>query len=154
LLPATVKATAPSIENTVSYDGVFGGIRLAWRWRFVDDGMIEADRRMVAGLTRGATASGAELGFDDLLRDQAALDIGAPSPRTQEADQHSIARSLTIVAQQPATGRVWIGRSFALPGLDDGGDAETPVVEVAHPDGRLAWASVGWAGALGVVTGI
>jgi hypothetical protein len=158
LLPATVHAIAPSIENTVSYDGLLGGtthgIRLAWRWRFVDDGMIEADRRMVAGLARGAMASGVELAFDDLLRDQAMLDVGAPSPRSPEADQHSIARSLTIVAQQQAPGHVWIGHTFSLPGLDDGGDAETPVVAVAHPEGRLAWASVGWAGQLGVVSGV
>ncbi|HEV7558679.1 MAG TPA: C45 family peptidase [Kofleriaceae bacterium] len=158
LLPATVRAIAPSIENTVSYDGLLGGtthgIRLAWRWRFVDDGMIEADRRMVAGLARGAAASGVDVAFDDLLRDQAMLDVGAPSPRSPEADQHSIARSLTIVATQATPGRVWIGRSFSLPGLDDGGDAETPVVEIAHPEGRLAWAAVGWAGQLGVVTGI
>src|SRR5262249_13974170 len=56
-LAAMVRAAAPSIENTVSYDGLFGhsthGMRLAWRWRFVDDGMIEADRRMIAGLVRG-----------------------------------------------------------------------------------------------------
>ena len=40
--------------------------RLAWRWRFVDDGMVEADRRMAAGLTRGAAASGVDLSaYDD-----------------------------------------------------------------------------------------
>lgn len=150
----TTAATAPSIENTVAFDGMFGAIRLAWRWRFVDDGMIEADRRMVAGLTRGVAASGVELTFEDLLRDQAVLDIGAPSPRTPEVEQHSIARSVTVVAQQLTPGRVWIGRTLSLPGLDDGGDHETPVVQIAHPEGRLAWAGVGWAGNLGVVTGI
>jgi Acyl-coenzyme A:6-aminopenicillanic acid acyl-transferase len=158
-LAASVRAAAPSIENTVSYDGLFGhtthGMRLAWRWRFVDDGMIEPDRRMVAGLVRGGAASGVDLGYDDLLRDQALLDVGAPSPRTGEAEQHSIARSLTVVAQQAqVSNRVWIGRTFALPGLDDGGELETPVIQIVHPEGRLAWASVGWPGMLGVVTGV
>jgi hypothetical protein len=158
-LASTVHAAGPSIENTVSYDGLFGrsthGMRLAWRWRFVDDGMIEADRRMIAGVVRGAAASGVDIGYDELLRDQAVLDVGAPSPRTGEVEQHSIARGLAIIAPQAQLGnRVWIGRAFSLPGFDDGGDAETPVVEVAHPEGRLAWASVGWAGQLGVVTGV
>ena len=158
-LPDVVHAAEPSISNTVSRDGLFGGLthhmRLAWQWRFVDDGLVEQDRRMVAGLTRGAAASGVALSYDDLIRDQAVLDVGAPSPRTGEAEQHSLVHSLTIVAAQAqAPTRVWIGRTFALPGLDDGGEAELPVVEIAHPDGHLAWASVGWPGQLGVVTGI
>jgi isopenicillin-N N-acyltransferase-like protein len=43
---------------------------------------------------------------------------------------------------------------MALAGLDDGGDSAIPVVTIARPDGRLAWAGVGWPGQLGVVTGI
>ncbi len=158
-LVATVKAAAPSISATISDDGWLGGathnMRLAWRWRFVDDGLIEADRRMAAGLTRGAAASGVDVSYDDVLRDQAVIDVGAPSERTGEADHHTLAQSLTIVAQQQqAPARVWLGRAFALPGLDDGGDAETPVVEIVHPQGLQAFASVGWPGQLGVVTGI
>ncbi|HET7501999.1 MAG TPA: C45 family autoproteolytic acyltransferase/hydrolase, partial [Kofleriaceae bacterium] len=158
-LPPIAAAAAPSIAATVSSEGVLGGwthgIRLAWRWRFIDDGLSEQDRRMVAGLTRGAAASGVTLGYEELVRDQAVLDVGAPSPRSEEADQHLIAHSLTLIgAQAQAPARVWIGRTVALPGLDDGGDAEIPVVTIAHPDGRLAWASVGWPGQLGAVTGI
>jgi len=41
-----------------------------------------------------------------------------------------------------------------LPGLDDGGDSAIPVVRIVHPDGRIAWASVGWPGQAGVVTGV
>ncbi|HSK01095.1 MAG TPA: C45 family autoproteolytic acyltransferase/hydrolase, partial [Kofleriaceae bacterium] len=158
-LAATAAAAAPSIEGTVGPGGWFGGsthgMRLAWRWRFIDNGLLDPDRRMVAGMTRGAAASGVELAFEDLVRGQAVLDVGEPSPRTAEADDHSIARSLTIIARPAAApARLWIGRAFALPGLDDGGDAATPVVTIAHPEGRISWASVGWPGALGVVTGV
>ncbi len=158
-LAAVVRAAAPSVENTVSRDGMLGGtthrIRLAWRWRFIDDGLNDQDRRMVAGLTRGAAASGVTLSFEDLVRTQAVLDVGAASPRTDEAEHKNIARSLTVIARQAqAPARVWIGRTFALPGLDDGGDSSIPVVTFARPDGRIAWASVGWPGSVGVVTGV
>ncbi|MBA3820609.1 MAG: hypothetical protein H0X17_17085, partial [Deltaproteobacteria bacterium] len=154
-----VTAIRPSIDGTVGTSGLLGGathdMRLAWRWRFTDDGLVDQDRRMVAGMTRGAEASGVELDYDDLVRAQAVMDVGAPSPRTPEAEHHSIARSLTMIAQQQqAPARVWIGRSFALPGLDDGGTSATPVVTIAHPEGRIAWASIGWPGGLGVVTGV
>jgi len=158
-LAATVRAAAPSIQGTVGTGGWLGGsthgMRLAWRWRFMDDGLLDPDRRMVAGMTRGADASGIPLAFEELMRGQAVLDVGEPSPRTAEADDHSLARSLTIVARPAAApGRLWIGRAFALPGLDDGGDSAIPVVTIAHPEGRISWASVGWPGALGVVTGV
>ncbi|MBX3159552.1 MAG: hypothetical protein KF773_26510 [Deltaproteobacteria bacterium] len=157
-LTATVAAADPSIEETVGRGGLFGGsthgMRLAWRWRFIDDGLIDQDRRMVAGMTRGAAASGIDVSYDDLVRDQAVLDVGAPSPRTAEADQHGIASSLAVVGKHAAPNRIWIGRTFALPGLDDGGDSAMPVLTIAHPEGRIAWASVGWPGQLGVVTGV
>ena len=130
-------------------------MRLAWRWRFVDDGLVDQDRRMVAGMTRGAAASGVGLDYDDLVRGQVVVDVGEPSARTPEADKHAIAESLTIVGQQAiAANRVFIGRTFGLPGLDDGGEAAVPVVTFAHPEGRIAWAGVGWPGGLGAVTGI
>jgi len=158
-LPQITAAAAPSIAGTVSDDGMLGelthGARLAWRWRFIDDGLVDQDRRMVAGMTRGAAASGVALGYEELLRDQAVLDVGTPSPRSAEAEQHVIAHSLTLVGAQAQTPtRVWIGRTLALPGLDDGGDSAIPVVTIAKPEGRIAWAGVGWPGLLGVMTGI
>lgn len=158
-LPDVVRAHLPSISQTVSTDGLLGGathgIRLGWRWRFIDDGMNDADRRWVAGLTRGAAASGVDLSFEDLVRNQAVLDVGVPSARTDEAERKSLAHSLTVIGTQAdAPARVWIGRTFALPGLDDGGEAELPVVTLARPDGRIAWAGVGWPGLAGVVTGV
>jgi hypothetical protein len=159
LLPPMVHAMQASIEGTVSDDGLLGGLthrmRLAWRWRFIDDGLVDADRRMIAGMTRGAAASGVELSYDDLLRDQAVVDVGAPARASGELDQHRIAHSLTVVVPQAqAPARVWVGRTFALSGLDDGGDAAAPVVEIARPAGKQPWASVGWPGHAGVVTGI
>ncbi len=165
-LGPALRAAAPAIAGTVGTGGWFGGsthgMRLAWRWRFLDNGMLDPDRRMVAGMTRGATASGVELPFEALLRRQAVLDVGEPSRRTAEADDRSVARSLTIMARAAgaagapanAPARVWIGRAVALPGLDDGGDSAIPVVTIAHPAGLISWASVGWPGALGVVTGV
>ncbi len=158
-LRAVLSATRPSIEGTVTDEGWFGGLthsmRLRWRWRFVDDGMADSDRELVAGMTRGAAASGVKLAFDDVLRAQAVIDVGIPAPRSGEAGRHSIAHSLTVLAQQaqqPA--RVWVGRTFSLSGLDDGGDSAIPLVRITKPTGRIAWASVGWPGQAGVVTGI
>ncbi len=158
-LPPVVAAAAPSIEHTVSDDGLFGstthGMRLGWRWRFIDDGLVDQDRRMVAGMTRGAEASGVDVSFTDLVRMQAVLDVGVPSPRTDEAEQKSLVQSLVVIAHQAqAPARVWIGRTFAMPGLDDGGEAEIPVITIAHPEGRIAWAGIGWPGQLGVVSGV
>ncbi|MEJ7603977.1 MAG: C45 family peptidase [Kofleriaceae bacterium] len=158
-LTATVRAWHPSIRRTVGTSGLLGGathnMRLAWRWRFVDDGLVDQDRRMVAGMTRGAAASGVELDYDDLVRGQVVVDVGEPSVRTPEADKHAIAESLTVIGHQAiAANRVFIGRTFGLPGLDDGGESAVPVVTFAHPEGRIAWAGVGWPGGLGAVTGI
>jgi hypothetical protein len=159
LVPPVVRAMRPSIEGSVTDDGLLGGLthnmRLAWQWRFVDDGLTDADRRLVAGMTRGAAASGVDVGYDDLLRDQAVVDVGVPSRATGEVEQHRLAHSLTVIGTQAqAPARVWVGRTFSLSGLDDGGDSAVPVVEIIKPDGKLAYASVGWPGHAGVVTGI
>jgi hypothetical protein len=156
LIPAPIAAERACIEATVDDDGWLGGtthdMRLAWRWRLVDDGLADADRRMVAGLVRGARASGVTLGYADALRAQAVLDVGEPAPGTGEL---AIAHSLVVVAPQAqAPARVWVGRAFALPGVGDGGDSAVPVVTLAHPDGALAYAAVGWPGELGAITGI
>ncbi|HSD90952.1 MAG TPA: C45 family autoproteolytic acyltransferase/hydrolase [Kofleriaceae bacterium] len=159
LVAPVIHAAKPSIEATVVDEGLTGGLthdmRLAWRWRFVDDGLTDNDRGMIAGMTRGAAASGASLAYDDVLRSQAILDVGVPSRRSGEIGRFTMAHSLTVMGQQAqAPARVWVGRSFSLTGLDDGGDAALPVVQIAHPTGRIAWASVGWPGQVGSVTGV
>lgn len=159
LVAPVIRAARPSIERTVSETGWLGGmtqnIRLAWRWRFIDDGLTEADRRIIAGMTRGAAASGVSIAYEAALRTHAVLDVGAPAKRSGEAERHSLAHSLTVIAQQvqmPA--RVWIGRTFSLSGFADGGDSAVPVVTIVKPAGKLAFASVGWPGQAGVVTGV
>jgi hypothetical protein len=159
LLAPVVAAASPSIEGTVSTSGLLGGsthgMRLAWRWRFIDDGLIDVDRRMVAGLTRGAVASAVDLTFDDLVRVQAVLDVGVASARSSDSPEQGIAESLTVVArQEKSPERVWIGRTFAMPGLDDGGESAIPTLTIAHPEGRSSWAGVGWPSGAGVVTGV
>jgi isopenicillin-N N-acyltransferase like protein len=158
-LAKVIAAALPSIEATVPDGGWLGGLtrtmRLAWRWRFIDDGMSEADRRMIAGMTRGAAASGVALGFADVLRAQAILDVGAPAPDSGLADLRSITHTLAVVAPQAqAPARMWLGHVVALPGVADGGDSAVPLVQVVHPPDRQAWASVGWPGQLGALTGI
>jgi isopenicillin-N N-acyltransferase like protein len=159
LMAPVIRASRPSIEATVTDEGMFGGLthnmRLAWRWRFIDDGLSDTDRRLIAGMTRGAAASGVQLRFEDVLRSQAVLDVGAPSRRSGEVERHTLAHSLTVLGQQAQTpARVWIGRTFALSGLDDGGDSALAVVQIIKPTGKLAWASIGWPGQAGVVTGV
>ena len=74
-----------------------------------------------------------------VVRRSAARSGGARRRRARArraASSPGLAHSLTVIAQQAqAPARVWIGRTFALAGLDDGGDAAVPVVEIAHPDG-------------------
>lgn len=160
-VPANVRAFAPTLTGLAGNGGLFGdwthGLRVDWRLRFVDDGTPDRHRRSLAGLVRGARQSGVAVDYAALLRTNAALDIGVPARWTAEAQSRRLTRALTFVAPQAgaSAGRLWVGRSFAMPGVGDGGDAAaSPVVRFVRPAGRLAWASVGWAGSVGVVTGI
>jgi isopenicillin-N N-acyltransferase like protein len=153
---------APSIEQSVGEGGMLGGLtrdmRIAWQHRFVDDGLAESHRRGLSALAAGAGASGAPVSYSDLVRQQAALDVGVAASWTDESALRQLTRAMTFVAPQGASvpGRLWIGRTFALPGLADGGDevAAHPVVSFVRPSDGIAWASVGWPGLAGVVTGI
>ncbi|MCE9576210.1 MAG: hypothetical protein K8W52_23880 [Deltaproteobacteria bacterium] len=158
-LAAAVASMAPGLDAAVGEGGLFSGthgMRVAWRYRFIDDGLPEDQRRVVAGIARGAERGGAEIDFEDLLRDQAALDVAMPAPWSSETRTHVVARSLTVVAPQATAGRVWIGRSLSLPGAGEGGEAlaASAVITFFKPTGKLAWAGVGWAGLAGAVTGI
>ena len=159
-VPAMARAWAPTIDALAGSGGWFGGwtkgMRKDWRLRFIDDGVTEPHRRALAGLVRGAALSGVSLSYTEALRDAAALDVGLPASWTAEAQTRNLTRGLTVVVPQAPTGdRLLVGRSFALPGLGDGGDAAAvPVITIARPTGRLAWTGVGWPGLVGVVTGI
>jgi hypothetical protein len=56
----------------------------------------------------------------------------------------------------PPPPRLLVGRSFSLFGADDGGDraASAPLISLMRPEGAVPYASVGWPGLVGVVTGI
>lgn len=157
LLRPMVDAIRPSIEGTVGDQGRLGRIthdmRLAWRWRFIDAGLGDSDVLRVAGALRGAAAGGVAVTFADLLRAQAVLDVGVPADSSGELV--ATARSLTVIAQQAQMpSRIWIGRTFSLTGLADGGDAAVPIVSITRPNGRIASASIAFPGQLGAVTGI
>ncbi len=144
----------PAIDESVA-PGWWHAMRVAWRHRFVDDGVPDHQKRAIAGVVRGAGQAGAGVSYESLLRQQAALDVGAPAPWTAEVGLRQLSRSLTVVMPQPTPNRVWVGRSFSLPGIGDGGDSlGAPVVSFVKPAGKKAWASVGWPSLVGVVTGI
>lgn len=158
-LPATLDAIAPSIDALSGPGGWLwpDSMRKDWRLRFVDDGVTDRHRRALAGMVRAAAQSGVSRSYQESLRAAVALDIGPPSTATAEAQTRNLSRALTVVMPQAtaAADRLWIGRSFALPGLSDGGEATSPpVLFIARPTGRQAWASVGWPGLTGVVTGV
>jgi|JI10StandDraft_1071094.scaffolds.fasta_scaffold07037_9 isopenicillin-N N-acyltransferase-like protein len=159
-LPATLAGFGPSIDALAGDGGWFGftqAMRKDWRLRFVDDGITDRHRRGLAGLVRGAAQSGVDRSYQEVLRTATVLDIGQPSATTAEVQTRNLARALTVVAPQAgaATDRLWVGRSFALPGLVDGGDGlGAPVLFIVKPTGRQAWAGVGWPGLTGVVTGV
>ena len=154
-----VNATKPSIARIVDGTGMFSsllhGIVLDWRLRFLDDGLSDADRRWLAGMVQGAARSGAQVSYPDLVHAAAAIDVGAPSQRSAEADVHVLARSLSFavtLGNDPS--RIWLASQLALPGFDDGGDSLPTLVTIARPTGKLAWAGVGWPGMAGVLIGV
>ena len=58
---------------------------------------------------------------------------------------------------EPGSGaRLLVGRSFSLLGAEDGGEraAGVPLVSIVRPEGSIPYASVGWPGLVGVVTGV
>ena len=169
LLGAAVgQASAPlrrAIEAAVPPGGfftrIFGGARLRWRLRLVDDGMPGPQMAEVAGVVHGADrAAGAAPGFEELVRVQAALDIGEPAPASAGAAYGAVGRGLSLAlaaGRGDAAGvRLVVGRSFSLLGAGDGGEAaaRAPVVAFLRPDQAIPFASVTWPGMVGAVTGI
>jgi len=159
-------AAAPlrrAVESAVPRGGfvsrMFGGARLSWRLRLVDDGMPATQMAEVAGVVHGADrAAGAAPDFEDLVRVQAALDIGKAVGVSAGAAYAQVARGLSfaLLAGKGDVPHVVIGRSFSLLGAGDGGEAAARevVVELFRPDGGIPFASVTWPGMVGAVTGI
>ncbi len=169
-VPQWAAVTGRSLDALVQQDGLWAQathqMRVDWQLRFLDDGLGDSDRTIVAGLVRGAGLDDER--YADLARAQAIWDIGAPAPASDAA---AMTRTLTVIALQggsgtgsgtasgtgasaASSGRAWLAQSFAAPGLDDGGESLTPVVTFARPAHGLAWVSVGWPGNAGAVFGV
>lgn len=153
----------PTIGYTVSRSGLFGNTtysaRLRWRMRHLDDGIPGHQLKEIAGLVRGARRTAGDApSYESLVRQQAFLDIGTAVPWSSGRAFRAVARSLTFVTtlRNVRGDRLVVGRSFGLPGTADEGEASARrvVVSFVHPKGMTAYASVGWPGLVGVVSGI
>ncbi len=151
-----------NVTSSISVDGLFGEslhqLRLRWRWRTLDDGIPGHQLVELASVVRGAQSSGVTLGYENMVRQSALYDVGAPAPQSAGADTWTIARALTLIVPLSSElgERLVIARTLALPGVSDGGEhaRENPLLHVSHPDGALAHASLSYPGLTGVVSGI
>lgn len=152
-----------NVGSTIERGGFFGSLtydaRLRWRWRFLDEGVPGHQLVEIAGVLRGTERSvGSAPSYEDFLRRQAALDVGRAASWSSNASFRTIARALSFITTLRGTSgdRLLIGRSFALPGTGDGGDAAADNVTVSFvkPDGVIPYASIGWPGLVGTVSGI
>jgi hypothetical protein len=153
----------PTITEAVSRDGFLGGLafdmRLRWRYRFLDDAIPGHQLVELAGVLDGARrTTGSAPDYEPFVRQQAALDVGVAASWSSSAGFRTVARSLSFVTTlRGASGdHLLIGRSFALPGAADGGDAaaQRVTLSLVKADDVLPFASVGWPGLVGVVSGI
>jgi hypothetical protein len=162
-VPAVAEVAQRSFDELVRGSGSWArmthALRVDWRLRFLDDGLGDLDRAIVAGLVRGAGLD--EDRYGQLLRAQTVWDVGASAASSESSSAAaSLVRSLAVVVPQASAtgaavaGRVWLGHAFSAPGLDDGGEALVPVVTFARPATGQAWASLGWPGDAGAVIGI
>ena len=167
---AVARSSAPlgrAIDAAIPEGGfigrLFDGARLRWRLRLVDDGMPAGQLTEVAGVVHGADrAAGAAPGFEELVRAQAALDIGEPAAGSPGVAYGAVARGLSFAlgagksGEAGAGARLVVGRSFSLLGAGDGGDAASGAVVVAfvRSDQAIPFAAVTWPGMVGAVTGV
>jgi hypothetical protein len=137
---------------------LLGGGPGDWRLRHVDDGVPGHQLVEIAGFAAGLGRAGARRPYADVVRAQASVDVGVPHPRSAGRELRAMTRSITVVAPISAGGgeRLVLARSFAYPGLIDGGDAAAAsrAVRLMRPAEVLGFASVGDAAQLGVLTGI
>jgi Acyl-coenzyme A:6-aminopenicillanic acid acyl-transferase len=141
----------PLVKGSGLWAKLTHDLRIDWRLRFLDDGLSEADRAVVAGIVRGAGQSDEQ--YQRFVRLQAMWDVGRAAA---SSDGTALCRSLAVIGLQSGTttGRIWVGHAFAAPGLDDGGEALTPLVMFVKPQGAVPWAALGWPSSAGVATGI
>lgn len=152
-VPSALAALAALVRGRGSWAALTHELRVAWRLRFLDDGLGDSDRKLLAGMVRGAGAEDPDTAYQALVRAQAVWDVGVPAA---EGDSGGLTRTLAIAAlQEPAAGgRAWLGHTFSAPGLLEGGEELSPVVTFAKPTSGLAWAAVDSAGSAGALVGI
>jgi hypothetical protein len=122
-----------------------------WRYRLLATGLPAARREELAGLAAGlrvADAAGSP-SYQALVRRAAALDVGAAPGLGVPVGGVSSGPAFAAASNDGA--RVVLARSFELGGV---APPPEPVVTIARPSGKLAWAGVGWSEQVGVVTGV
>jgi isopenicillin-N N-acyltransferase-like protein len=126
--------------------------RLRWALRLLADGLPRARREELGGLAAGLARVDAASApsYQVLVRRQAALDLGA-APGSGLPVGGVVSGFAFATVGGTGLGDLMVGRAFALPGAADAGE---PTVTFARPDGALAYAAVGWADQIGVVTGV
>ncbi len=162
---------ARTIDETVPDEGLLGGMfwgaRLRWRYRLLDEGIPPEQLAEVGGQVHGAERAGSAPSFETAVRAQAAIDLGEAPAAAPGRAYGAVGRGLSFVVTagggggKPAaaaeTGSaLLIGRSFSLLGAADGGEAAAAarVVSFVQHEGAIGYASVGWPGLVGVVTGM
>ncbi|MEM9489080.1 MAG: C45 family autoproteolytic acyltransferase/hydrolase [Myxococcota bacterium] len=157
------EALQVTVTHAVPRGGWLGrlshGLRLRCHLRRLDDVMPCHQLVEMAAAVRGTTAAeGTGPEYETFVRSQAALDVGEPAPWSSGATLRAVTRSLSFVSELRGTSgdRLLVGRTFALPGAGDGGDAaaEHQLVSFVRADTVIPFASVGWPGLTGVVSGI
>ena len=131
-------------------------MRLLWDYHGADGLLRPSDRielaAMAAALPEGVVATGRLNTYNRLFLHQCFLDLSRRLVEDVLVEGNAFA-----VATRPSTGssqaaRLLVGRSLTV---DVGDDFEPDrIVTIHRPDGKYPFASVGWAGLVGVVTGI
>lgn len=162
-LTAQHAALAPLLHHAVPGQSFLGGLthdwRARWRYRLLDDGIPGHQLVEMAHMLEAARqATDRVPAYEAFVRAQAAFDLGQPAPWSSGADFRAVTRATSFVAalREPSGDRLLVGRSLALPGAVDGGDAAAarPLVSFVRSPEVIAFASVGWPGLAGVLTGI
>ncbi len=126
--------------------------RLRWKLRLLADGLARERREELGGLAAGLAreAPGAPP-YQQLVRRQAALDLGAAPGAALPQGGVASAFAFATSGVGDDNGRLLVGRAFALPGAPVAGE---PTVSFIRPEGGIAFATVGWGDQVGVVTGV
>jgi hypothetical protein len=94
----------------------------------------------------------------DQVRQSAILDVGKPAVGSSGSELWTIARALTLLVptQSPVGQGLIVARSLSLPGSADGGYEvrNHPLLQISRPKDALAYASLGWPGLVGALSGV